>query len=71
MNNFYTHVQIKILKELIEILIQKDLSTLLENGPANSYVEYDRKLTDLYNEISEYLTLYEKETRENDRFNLN
>ncbi len=71
MNNFYTHIQIKILKELIEILIQKDLSTLLDNGPSNSYVEYDRKLTDLYNEISEYLILYEKETRKNDRFNLN
>lgn len=71
MNNFYTHVQIKILKELIEILIQKDLSTILNNGPNNNYVEYDRKLTDLYNEISEYLILYEKETRENDRFNLN
>ncbi len=71
MNNFYTHIQIKILKELIEILIQKDLSTLLDNGPSNSYIEYDRKLTDLYNEISEYLILYEKETRKNDRFNLN
>jgi hypothetical protein len=71
MNNFYTHIQIKILKELIEILIQKDLSTLLNNGPNHSYVEYDRKLTDLYNEISEYLILYEKETRENDRYKLN
>ena len=64
MNNFYTHIQIKILKELIEILIQKALSTFLNNGPNNSYVEYDRQLTDLYNEISESLLLYETETKE-------
>ena len=38
MTNLYTHIQIKILKELIEILIQQDVSTLLNNVPHHSYV---------------------------------
>ena len=71
MNNFYTHIQIKILKELIEILIQKDLSTLLDNGPSNSYVEYDRKLTDLYNDIKDVIEYYENEKRKENRQNTN
>jgi len=74
MNNLYTYYQFKIMLELVQILKDKELSTILECNPNSDYVEFDRKLTDLYNLIEEYIKCYEEEQREeeqNNRFNLN
>jgi len=71
MNSLYTIEQYKFLLDLVGILKDRELSTILGNNNTDSFVEYDRKLTDLYNDIKDVIEYYENEKRKESRQNTN
>ena len=71
MNSLYTIEQYKFLLDLVGILKDRELSTILGNNNTDSFVEYDRKLTDLYNDIKDVIEYYENEKRKENRQNTN
>jgi len=69
MNNLYTIDQYKYFLQLVEILKERELLTVLQNNHTDSFVEYDRKLTDLCNDIKEVIAYLEDEKRKENRQN--
>jgi|TARA_R100000278_G_scaffold99430_1_gene76234 hypothetical protein len=71
MNSLYTIEQYKFLLDLVGILKDRELLTILQNNSTDHFVEYDRKLTDLYNDIKDVIEYYENEKRKENRQNTN
>ena len=71
MNSLYTIEQYKFLLDLVGILKDRELLTILQNNSTDHFVEYDRKLTDLYNDIKDVIEYYENEKRKESRQNTN
>ncbi len=65
MNKFYTNEIINVLIELLDNLMERELLTVINNCKDDNYIEFDRKLLDLYKHLVEIQKQLHEENRQN------
>ena len=65
MNKFYTNEILNILIDLLDNMMERELLTVINNCKDNNYIEFDRKLLDLYKHLVEIQKQLHEENRQN------
>lgn len=63
MNKFYTNEILNVLIELLDNIMERELLTVINNCKDNNYIEFDRKLLDLYKHLVEIQKQLHEENR--------
>ena len=65
MNKFYTNEILNILIDLLDNMMERELLTVINNCKDNNYIEFDRKLLELYKHLVEIQKQLHEENRQN------
>ena len=67
MNKFYTNEIIAVLIDLLDNMMERELLTVINNNKDDNYIEFDRKLLDLYKHLVKLQKQLHEENRQDTR----